>query len=159
MKSLSNLLVLATVAGFLFAPGCSDSQFPVKPAKGKVVVNGQPVTSGTVTFTPLGASDKLETGKPASGTVGADGTFVLSTFDRFDGAIVGKHSVQYSGAEDEEAEAEEVDEGAVSEEASAASKPAGNRPTVQAVQKGEIILEVTAAGPNDFTIELQPAGK
>jgi len=59
----------------------------VAPVSGSVTYNGKPVASGTVTFHPAGG------GRPASGQLDADGRFELSTFDRGDGAVLGKHRV------------------------------------------------------------------
>ncbi len=133
--------------------GCGSGQFPVSPAKGKVVSKGQPVTSGTVTFTPLGASESLESGKPASGALAPDGSFTLSTFDRFDGAIVGKHKVLYMGGEDEESGEEKPDN---PDPDSQKSQPVKKQQKSVFVQKADITVEVTANGPNDFTIEIDP---
>jgi hypothetical protein len=158
--SVSVVLALALMP---FTAGCGDGGFPVADAKGKVVCNGQPVTVGTVTFAPMGEGKSLETGKPATATIGPDGTFVLTTNDRFDGAIVGKHRVTYMGpeGEDEEegAEAKTPSEGSPEERANAAKliKERRAQQKSQCVQQGEIILEVKADGENDFTIELVPA--
>lgn len=161
MKSKTDLLLVFVAVVCFCLPGCGGNQFPVAPAKGKVVAGGKPVTSGSITFVPMGSVDSLEAGKPASAAIGADGTFVLSTFNRFDGAILGKHKVQYNGTEDEDSEEDEpASEG---EEGSAEPKTVPRPATAQAkpqyVLKGETIVEVTAGGPNDFTIELSPAGR
>jgi hypothetical protein len=142
----------------LLLSACGDGRFPVKPAKGKVVCNGKAVTSGSVTFTPVGAPGSLETGKPASGALGPDGTFQLTTNDRFDGAIVGKHSVRYFGSEGEDEETSSS-EGSADEKAKNAEKIRQRKMDAQnaCVQKGEMIVEVKADGENDFTIELSPA--
>lgn len=153
MKSPTYLFTLLTCALFVTSTGCGEGQFPVRPAKGKVVSKGQPVTVGSVTFTPIGTSSSLEVGKPASGALAADGTFTLSTFDRFDGAIVGKHSVLYIGGEDEESGDEESEDPDPDSKKNAPVKKQ-QKPTF--VQKAEITVEVTQSGPNDFTIELDP---
>jgi len=147
------------------AAGCGEDRFPIRPAKGKVVCGGRPVTVGSVSFSPVGAAGSIESGKPASGTIGPDGVFVLTTNDRFDGAIVGKHSVRYFGPEDEDSEEPSAAEGSPEERTKAAERAAKRKAQLQnlCVQKGEIILEVTADGENDFTIELEksagrPAG-
>jgi hypothetical protein len=152
--------ILVFVCVLLPMSGCGGGKFPVARAKGKVVCGGQPVTVGSVTFAPIGTD--LETGKPATGAVGADGTFVLTTNDRFDGAVIGKHRVTYQGPEGEEeegAEKESPPEGSPEERAKyleQLQKRKSQKP--QCVQKGELILEVKADGENDFTIELVPAG-
>ncbi len=151
-SALSMICLISSM--LLILQGCGVSQFPVKAAKGKVVCKGKPVTSGSITFTPVGTAGTTETGKPASGTVGTDGSFVLSTFDRFDGAIIGKHLVQFSATEGEDAS--EEDEAEVEENGTRQRKKKRTPGNAQSacVQRGEIVMEVTADGPNDFTIEL-----
>jgi hypothetical protein len=137
--------------------GCNGSQFKVVPAEGVVLCNGAPVTSGSISFNPISADNSLESGKPASASLGPDGRFVLSTYDRFDGAIVGKHQVVYVGGEDEDSEESE----GVSDEDLAASGGKGVKKQATSkndcVQKGEIVVEVVSSGKNDFTIELSGA--
>jgi hypothetical protein len=157
------LVVVLAIAGLPSFSGCAQGKFPVAATKGKVVCNGKPVTSGSVTFSPVGESGSLEAGKPATATVGPDGTFVLSTNSRFDGAVVGKHSVQYVASEgDEEEEAEagvSPAEGSPEELAKNAERVRRQQARKsQCVQQGEITVEVKADGENDFTIELVPAG-
>lgn len=53
---------------------------------GRVLVGGVPVTQGRITF-------HHETGRPAVGEIGSDGTYTLTTFDAGDGALVGAHRV------------------------------------------------------------------
>jgi hypothetical protein len=67
------------------AIGCSDKP-AVAPASGKVLYNGQPVPYGNVMFQPA-------KGQPAGAAIQPDGTFRLSTFSEFDGAIIGPHKV------------------------------------------------------------------
>ena len=60
---------------------------------------GQPVNGGTVFFSPAGQAGETITGKPATGNVGPDGTFTLTTYTDGDGAVVGKHTVSYAAVE------------------------------------------------------------
>lgn len=77
--------------------GCSSSDEPVGYVKGRVTHKGQPVTSGSVTFSPIGATAKEpRAGKAAAGTLDANGEFELSTFDIGDGAVTGRHHVVLS---------------------------------------------------------------
>ncbi len=78
----------------------------------------------------------------------------MTTYERFDGAIVGKHQVQYNGPENDEQESEESSD---EEKTVRKKKAAGAVPSC--IQKGEIILEVKASGTNDFTIELSSTSK
>ncbi|MFO0926708.1 MAG: hypothetical protein U0736_06660 [Gemmataceae bacterium] len=64
--------------------------------KGTVKTNGQAVTGGTLVFSPVGTG---EVGKPATATIGADGTYTLGTDRPGDGAVVGKHRVTFSPPE------------------------------------------------------------
>ena len=77
---------LAALAGLLAGCGSGEDLPATTPVKGKVTYQGQPVPKGTVTFQPAN-------GRPATGQIQPDGTFVLSTFGDKDGAIPGKHAV------------------------------------------------------------------
>ena len=92
---LTGVALAALLAGL---SGCgAGSGFKVAPVKGKLTHQGQPVKGGSITFQPLGAGDAKadKLGKPATAQVGDDGTFVLSTYGKEDGAVVGKHRVAY----------------------------------------------------------------
>jgi len=156
MKTFPPSFIYFKILILILFAGCGDGQFPVRPAKGKVVCSGKPVTSGSVTFTPIGAA-----GKPASAAVGADGSFVLSTFGKFDGAIVGKHQVEFSVPEADNSENEELDadEGASDATRRKAKKGQMNMAKSNCVQMGEITVEVQSSGKNDFMIELTISGK
>lgn len=73
--------------------GCGSGG-PTAPVSGKVRVDGQPVNGGVVTFAPVGTEGTV--GKPAAGAVQSDGTFVLGTDAKGDGAVIGRHRVIYS---------------------------------------------------------------
>lgn len=60
----------AAAAGLLLAAGCGSSASTVT---GVVTLDGQPLTTGTVTFTPLAGG-----GPPAYGTIGPGGRYSLS---------------------------------------------------------------------------------
>lgn len=73
--------------------GCGSSSGALPdliPVKGKVTYKGQPVTAGTIRFEP-------DYGRMASGAIQADGTFVLSTLKKDDGAVAGTHRVYING--------------------------------------------------------------
>jgi hypothetical protein len=152
MKSHSARIAFSIVTA-LSLTGCNTGQFPVKMAKGQVTCDGKPVTSGSIQFTPIGTKDGIESGKPASATVDSDGTFVLSTYGRFDGAIVGKHRVQYDAAAGDEEGEDENDDGGETVRKSDRQKNKKRESTC--VQTEEIILEVMANGQNNFKIELK----
>jgi hypothetical protein len=87
----------SAVVAVLLAPlwGCgpagNGTHATLIPVKGKVTYKGQPVTKGTVKFEPD------DVGRPASGKVQSDGTYVLSTYQEGDGVIAGHHLVSISG--------------------------------------------------------------
>lgn len=155
-QKMQSLAAIALATGFL--AGCNGRDFSVQPAQGKVLCKGEPVTGGSITFIPIGEENTQETGKVATATIKSDGTFVLSTYGRFDGAILGKHRVEYignggdGGAEDEEDEPSDNSES----EAEISSPQPTSKKTAESrgcVQDREIIVEVTNS-KNDFTIEL-----
>jgi hypothetical protein len=69
-----------------FILGCGPDGPEMGKVEGTVTLDGVPVTEGTVQFWPT-------TGRPARGSIGADGTYQLSTFKEHDGAYVGQHAV------------------------------------------------------------------
>lgn len=57
---------------------------------GKVLYKGQPVTRGTISFFPIEGKGG-DSGQPAIGEIGSDGSFELTTYDTGDGAVTGQH--------------------------------------------------------------------
>jgi hypothetical protein len=70
----------------LFVSGCGSNQLQTAPVQGTVSLDGRPLESGQVVFTP-------SQGRGARGQLNRDGTFVLTTYTDGDGAIVGVHQV------------------------------------------------------------------
>jgi hypothetical protein len=65
--------------------GCRNAnELDTAPVSGRVLLNGKPLSTGTVTFVP-------NRGRVAKGDIQSDGTFELSTYRSHDGAIVGSH--------------------------------------------------------------------
>lgn len=73
------------VAALVAAAGCSDRP-AVAPVSGRVLYNGRPLPYGSIAFQP-------PRGQMAGAAIQPDGTFRLSTFAEYDGAIVGPHKV------------------------------------------------------------------
>jgi altronate dehydratase len=98
-----------------------------------------------------------ESGKAATAVVNQDGTFILSTYGRFDGAIIGKHRVVYQSDEGEtDEEANDPQEEHQSDSTETAQRPQPGKPKSvfsACVQTKEILVEVTNR-ENEFTIEL-----
>jgi hypothetical protein len=131
-------------AGFLVAVlGCSQGSHPTAKVAGKVTHDGQPVTSGSLTFAPAAGT----VGKPAAGVVKPDGSYTLSTYAPEDGAAVGRHKVMYTpGGGDSGQQQVPVEPGKHDE------RPAAPVPFSGLVPK-EPEVEVKA-GSNEINIEL-----
>ncbi|MBW3542412.1 MAG: hypothetical protein KY476_19275 [Planctomycetes bacterium] len=81
---------LMVALGLLLMCGCGgrDPDRPATaPVTGTVTYNGKPLTEGTVTFVPQAK------GNPATGQIGPNGRFTLTTYETNDGAVVGFHVV------------------------------------------------------------------
>jgi hypothetical protein len=93
----SPLSCLPWLLGAALAAGCGGSSAKLVPISGKVTVDGQPVTSGQVSFLPLkegeGVNAKAAEGSlPASGQIEANGEYKLFTNGK-EGAPLGKYKV------------------------------------------------------------------
>ena len=78
----------------LLITGCTQGPTDTPPlarVKGKVLLEGKPLTSGSVQFTP--DKNRGTTGRMALGNINDDGTFELMTIRSGDGAQVGYHLV------------------------------------------------------------------
>lgn len=78
---LWTLVVLIVLA----IAGC-DSGRSLAPVKGKVLLDGQPLTTGLLVAIP-------PAGRGANGQIQSDGTFELSTNGDGDGAAIGTHKI------------------------------------------------------------------
>jgi hypothetical protein len=87
VESIFVLLSLAILTG------CGDGRLKVYPASGKVLVKGQPAEGAKVIFYTQNA-DQKQPGIPIpQGTVAADGTYSLTTYEPNDGAPAGSYAV------------------------------------------------------------------
>lgn len=91
MRSCLSILVVLPVLFAVAVTGCGPGDRAA--VKGRVSYDGQPVTGGSITFAPIASAAKA--GKPATGKVQPDGTFVLGTDTAADGALIGRHDVFY----------------------------------------------------------------
>src|SRR5215218_2596086 len=88
----SRVRLLGSALALVLCAGCDGPM--LAPVKGRVVFRGKPVKEAAVTFNPVPAEEgATDAGKPATGFTDADGTFVLSTFRPYDGALIGRHRV------------------------------------------------------------------
>ncbi len=72
--------------------GCGDSNPNTVPVEGRVTLDGQPVSEGTITFQPVEPAEGFPR-RPAIGLLQTDGSYRLSTFDENDGAVPGSYQV------------------------------------------------------------------
>lgn len=75
---------LVAVLGAL--TGCGSGGPKIVPVSGVVLIDGQPLAYGHIQVLPTGW-------RPASGRIGADGRFTLTTTTNGDGCAVGTHTV------------------------------------------------------------------
>jgi hypothetical protein len=75
----------AVAAVALCLAGCGGGSGTV-PVRGTVTFKGKPVPSGTITFIP-------DAGPHATGEIGPDGTYTLTTYKAGDGAVPGSYKV------------------------------------------------------------------
>jgi len=81
---------LPVIAGLLtlLLAGC-DGRPSLVPVSGQVLLDDQPVTAGFIRVIPSDA-------RAASGSIGSDGRFQLTTFEENDGCVPGTHKVTVS---------------------------------------------------------------
>lgn len=75
----------AALALLAAAAGCGGGP-KVVPVSGRVLIDGRPLTHGTVQVQPAGY-------RAASGKIGPDGRFTLTTTADNDGCLVGTHPI------------------------------------------------------------------
>jgi hypothetical protein len=107
MRSFYCLVSLLAVVG----SGCGKQTFQVAPTTGVCNCDGEPMSAGLIILNPIRDPEvngtKAQIGKPAVGVIQPDGTFVMSTYGKEDGAVIGKHSVYLNLASLEEDDPEQ----------------------------------------------------
>lgn len=94
MPRASERLVIAVAIALVAVAGQGCRRGPrVVPVSGVVEVDEVPLTSGAITVVP-------DHGRAATGTIGEDGRFTLTTFVPGDGAILGRHRVAVTAHQD-----------------------------------------------------------
>ena len=84
-------VVLLAIAALPLLTGCDGLPERV-PVSGKVLIDGQPLTYGSIMVIP-------ENARPAMGKIAPDGTFTLSCYEDNDGSVLGTHKVTVSAVE------------------------------------------------------------
>jgi hypothetical protein len=87
-SSARSCLLLACLPWLLLSvvTGCSDGWPKRVPVSGQVLIDGKPLEVGFIQVL-------VEGHRPASGKIGPDSRFTLTTFDQGDGCVPGKHRV------------------------------------------------------------------
>jgi len=80
------VLWVTTILMLVVTVGCGDARPKRVPVSGHVLIDGKPLTFGFIRLVP-------ENGRPATGEIGPDGRFTLTTFEPGDGAVLGTHPV------------------------------------------------------------------
>ena len=121
--------------------GCGNRRPQTAPVTGKVTLDGKQVTGGVIFFYP-------EEGRPATGIIGSDGTYVLQTFEAGDGAIPGKYRVTIQ---------DHRTGGPPSTDPNALSQPVAKPifPPKYANRQTSPLEEEVAAGPNTLNFDLK----
>ena len=85
---------VSVVAACLVQAGCgSSSPLPIARVTGTVKTqDGELLESGRILFGPIDTDAEGRSGKVASGMI-QNGEFVLTTYSRGDGAVIGRHNV------------------------------------------------------------------
>ena len=84
----SSVFVLVLV----LVTGCGDGKPTRVPVSGKVLIDGKPLTIGSIVFVPQGA-------RPSGGAIDKEGHFVLTCYQHGDGAVLGSHRVSVTAAQ------------------------------------------------------------
>ena len=83
--------IVPMMAGLLLLTGCpGPKREAVFPVTGKVTVEGKPLAGCNIVFSPVG------TGVAATGVIGTDGSYKLSTDVGREGAAAGKYKVYFT---------------------------------------------------------------
>jgi len=133
---LSLLLVLAPLQAILMLHGCGGAkEYKVASVSGVVRCNGEIIREGLVVFEPVPQPGMKvrEAGRAASGIVQQDGSYILSTYRKNDGAIVGTHSVKVFAPAPEDDDAPITDKNRYA---------CGNAPLEMTVETGKNVLDL-----------------
>ena len=83
-----SLLLGLTSLPLLTGCGGGAASPDLRAASGNVTLNGNPVEGASISFFPT-----VQGGRSATGTTDASGNFKLSSFQKEDGALIGKYNV------------------------------------------------------------------
>ncbi len=137
MRRLSISVGLLTLA--ITGVGCGGSDYPETfEVRGMVTLGGRPVPDAVVTFIPEDGQ------RSATGNTEADGSFRLTTFALYDGALPGKHGVGIYPRNAPPMKGERA--------------PDGSKPAASTIAATKIPDKYGAPGTSGFTAEVKPDG-
>jgi hypothetical protein len=158
--------LLSAVAMFVLT-GCGQQGPEIAKASGVVTLGGAPLANARIMFHPIEGGARM-----SYGTSDESGNFSMSTFGMNDGALVGKHKVTVSKVDLPE-EATQIDVEALKKGGyTGGGMPGyegmmgiGEKKATEVEQqipekysdknKSQIEVEVTASGPNEFSLNLE----
>ena len=88
-----------TALVFLFAVGCGGPKFA--PVSGVVTFNGKPLVGGVVSFQPMHEKGENAAAPGSTGKTNDKGEYTLKGVGGENGALVGKHKVRITAADNE----------------------------------------------------------
>ena len=86
-----NYRILLTILIFFFITGCNQDKPKLVKVSGKIILNGKPLTAGSINFHP--ASTNTFTKDNPSSILQEDGTFNMKTFPYGDGVSPGEYKI------------------------------------------------------------------
>lgn len=98
LRQFMPVMMLALIGGI--GGGCGGGA-ATEPVSGKLTMDGQPVTGGTITFAPI-SEGSVAAAEPTSASVNADGTFTAN-------AVAGRNRLVYYAPPVEQGEPQEWD--------------------------------------------------
>jgi hypothetical protein len=92
MRIVDTTIAVALTIACCLTLGCGDGRPQRVPVSGQVLIDGKPLTTGGVRFTPL-------SGRPSSGSIDSEGRFSLMTYEAGDGCTLGAHRISVVAVE------------------------------------------------------------
>jgi hypothetical protein len=90
VRRIIDVCTFAAIVGAIV--GCGDGRPTRVPVSGQVLIDGKPLTYGTIQFMPVGS-------RASQGVVDNNGRFTLTCFGGEDGAVPGQHAVAIRAGE------------------------------------------------------------
>ncbi|HBO45018.1 MAG TPA: hypothetical protein DD670_14025, partial [Planctomycetaceae bacterium] len=91
-EAVPRITAITVAVALMVTTGCGDGRPKRVPVSGQVLIDGQPLKYGFIRLEPKG-------NRSATGEIGPDGRFTLTTFEKDDGAVPGTHPAMILAAE------------------------------------------------------------